>query len=1610
MANDSPGYVWPYPGVVHNIRITAIRTANDDGSEPATISPEDISTYIEKANDAFSRTGVHFLFDPCSDIIPGPESNDVLKSTLLNRDHASDLTLKTKTMMARNRFADKYPDSLVIFFRGGSDDINIHFSGWVGRVVVMGGVKDVDYMLAHEVGHYLHLVHTFGPNPQDWLLDLPDSRGEKQLSVTNQIMKQLAAGVPATKVLDVFDGDLSLVIDTPPDPRGTVFAKLYGSKCLGTLLVSEGKHDFVLAPDRSNLMSYYFDECGPQRLSQQQSLRVREAIEQGSRRRLSSLRASDGPIMIERAADALSHTQVNRISTVLINGMRIAVAARTKNGVLEVSTWRIGLGGAEVEKESTAQAGKISEVVAVHAGLGYFATIVRESHKRLKTIAWRVGPDGIITRLDDELGDRISQLAACRLDSGYFAVAGKDAHGDLMVSVWRIKADGTLQLRATEHAGAVSGVSIAYSNPVRDVKDKVDGFQFVTPVRDASGNLRTIVWLYKKKSITRLKTAVIGPTGRRIAASSPDLGQAFTANHSPNGKLALQSWRIGEYDGSITPVSQLVGQTADRIAMTALGPDLVVTAARSKGRGGGNLGLKLWKTVKPDLKIKAAASASAGAVRSISLCRIGPDLFVSAVADKQEHLKVIAWRAVEVPIDRVCVPVHTDTASVPGEMVTLGDVVRDDFIPLLEQISGAQIGRTKTIDDADRTIVVALADDPLLLQAPAEVQKHLDKLKASKRRAGHLFHCESTGAIWIAAKERRALRAAMFRYLHRLGCRWLAHHEAWTIIPKKKNLRVVASQVLEPRVDYLFYAGNTGLPYTDPPLPDGGMRQQALDIWAIRLGTPRELEPGAGHVGTAINRIHQCEFRADRRLMAWHDGGRGKGPSGAPFPMECFAGGHHSKPCYTNHGDGKGTYPLIPPYGNPWDDIQKPSAGCVPGSNECDGDLYPVESPENDSEVDSYPGVYSGFGGTIKIWAEFVRDELAVRLQKPDGQHHPNTRYVHADAADGGGDCTGDKCVALLREGPYEPFLTPAEKDEDSSPADRYFHLSNEVAKFIEYWFGLERGIMVLSYGERSRIPSIPIRPNMIVGLVPAAQSGKQINLNEKEYLEAWAQKRMKNAALGWGEFQLGVTKQWALANYVFDAPKVSPETVYRESHWAFESEIISFTIQSTYSSLTIGMHLLGLIEQIWRADDPDYRRHLCEWFALAFGPAAGPIRRMFDRWWDYFEWTQHEVGASCRDLVDAQRIADAAGVSAEIQTRIDHVKGYVWHMYLHERALDLRARYEVDPSAYEKALAAAMDDLLRHIWAVYPTFVLNSFRLYRNYFTWIPGGSIPKGTGIPTAEPGSPAEEWLFDKDAIGWQTVQPWTSKDLQGFMQTGAKAYPEIARRRNFSMDLVPWSSANKADPVDTTTFISSEKFVLYKGTSPVTIEMFTRSINNLPIHINVTDPAGVSHSEHFAGNPTNKWIDAYEEFTFSGANGIYEIEVVSNDAGSMQWRWRIPPDVPFSMLEPRNGTPGYAIDMDKHLYFFVPKGETNVVMSYNSKNKIQFWDSAGNIVPTNQLGQYQWTCSVPSGQDGKVWSFTGGVDQNNAVRIGFENCPRVIAWSAEQVLVPKELLEP
>src|SRR5439155_11903549 len=62
-------------------------------------------------------------------------------------------------------------------------------------------------VLSHEIGHYLHLVHTFGPG----VSHLDDIRGEKGVrSLIREFIQN--SGLPRNRGLEAFDGDLSICV------------------------------------------------------------------------------------------------------------------------------------------------------------------------------------------------------------------------------------------------------------------------------------------------------------------------------------------------------------------------------------------------------------------------------------------------------------------------------------------------------------------------------------------------------------------------------------------------------------------------------------------------------------------------------------------------------------------------------------------------------------------------------------------------------------------------------------------------------------------------------------------------------------------------------------------------------------------------------------------------------------------------------------------------------------------------------------------------------------------------------------------------------------------------------------------------------------------------------------------------------------------------------------------------------------------------------------------------------------------------------------------------------------------------------------------------------
>ena len=182
-----------------NVPIQAVRACDDDGSRPAAITPQQVERWVNFANEVYAPAGIQFHY----------QTSDGLgerKSTLLNNVTGVEDHNWLEAKRTGNKVAAGHRGKLTLIFRhgpgrnptgGGFGAVDYDFVAMPGFEVTRVCGKQNIGVLAHEVGHYLGLVHTFArefetlAQAESWLRN---HKGE----------------------ISSFDGDG--LADTPPDP------------------------------------------------------------------------------------------------------------------------------------------------------------------------------------------------------------------------------------------------------------------------------------------------------------------------------------------------------------------------------------------------------------------------------------------------------------------------------------------------------------------------------------------------------------------------------------------------------------------------------------------------------------------------------------------------------------------------------------------------------------------------------------------------------------------------------------------------------------------------------------------------------------------------------------------------------------------------------------------------------------------------------------------------------------------------------------------------------------------------------------------------------------------------------------------------------------------------------------------------------------------------------------------------------------------------------------------------------------------------------------------------------------------------------------------------
>lgn len=233
----------PSPRPSLTVHIQAIRVSDDDGKRSAAITAAQFSQWVEFANKCYADAGIKFLFDPMNDFTS-------IKSTMLNGMVGIQDPNWSEEEDLGDSIAARYPDKITVFCRYGPGErpTGGGFSWDDYNFIALGGYEGMTHCghphldaLAHEIGHYLGLTHTFAGQP---FADVAHAE-EFLRSKDNDIA--------------AFDGDG--LDDTPPDPC------IRFTECEH---VSSVRLNGIEVPlPRRNLMSYYDerDTLSPQQIA-----------------------------------------------------------------------------------------------------------------------------------------------------------------------------------------------------------------------------------------------------------------------------------------------------------------------------------------------------------------------------------------------------------------------------------------------------------------------------------------------------------------------------------------------------------------------------------------------------------------------------------------------------------------------------------------------------------------------------------------------------------------------------------------------------------------------------------------------------------------------------------------------------------------------------------------------------------------------------------------------------------------------------------------------------------------------------------------------------------------------------------------------------------------------------------------------------------------------------------------------------------------------------------------------------------------------------------------------------------------------------------------------
>lgn len=604
----------------------------------------------------------------------------------------------------------------------------------------------------------------------------------------------------------------------------------------------------------------------------------------------------------------------------------------------------------------------------------------------------------------------------------------------------------------------------------------------------------------------------------------------------------------------------------------------------------------------------------------------------------------------------------------------------------------------------------------------------------------------------------------------------------------------------------------------------------------------------------------------------------------------------------------------------------------------------------NKQEILAHPEYMAEIGGTRQPWgistkpcyanpglqALYVKHFLG--LADAAMKRNPGSTFaISVDPSDGGGHC---ECAACKKLGTI---------------SDAVYAITNLVATAIAQKYP-GNYVSLFGYWEHAAPPAAPLEPNVIVVVVPYGLH--RTGLEPDELIEAWTMK---------SRF-LGVYTYWNIADWVNCLPDFDYRTIPGLVRGWQKSHLRIVMIQSSYCGGNMGPAHYLASRMCWNPAQ-DEKAIMDDYFQAAFGEARVPMRRMIDRWSSGFMYTDHELGASFRDVNEALALAKDAGVRA----RVLDMGRYVQY-------LRLWGEYTGTPEGPERVERGQA--LLNYLWGIYDSSMVQTFR-QACQIVWGAKGTLDD-----------------YKPEAPRWAKYPQVTDDEVVRMMREGAASFqPLLFTEKTFSSQLIPLRK-NVKGPVGpyvmSNTFGVGTHFLF--SVQDNTVKQLILKLRVYPRpeksdHVRIFDPSGKIVFDEFV-LADGEWKNLSIAIR---ATGNYRIAVTDQ---KNFFTWQVPADLPFACIGDL-----LSIDLSPRLYFFVPRGQRQVAMYAPSALPIKLSDPDGKPVKVerNEKGNSLFVIDIPEGMDGRCWSFTGLKTWTPPRML---NVPNIFAYAPDGMIVPEE----